>query len=400
MGRIAYLDCFAGVSGDMILGAILDAGVPLAALREELSRLPLSGYRLEAAQVRRATLAATQATVVVEGPQPPRTPKEIAAVVQASSLPTADKEKALAVFGRLAAAEAKVHGVALDEVHLHEVGAADAIVDVVGAVVGLRLLGVEELYASPLPLGGGSTTSEHGRLPLPAPATLELLAQVGAPVTDDASISGETVTPTGAAIVATLARFQRPAMAIQRVGYGAGSRDPADRPNVLRLWLGEAVGAHGHAPLLLLETNIDDTTPEVLGYALERLLAVGALDAWFTPIQMKKGRPAVTLSALCAPEAEAAVVGAMLRETSTLGVRVYPVRRHEARREELTFQSSLGPAAVKVKYLPDQRPWAAPEYEACRRLAQERGLPLLEVYRIVQAEAEELLRRRETSGEA
>lgn len=391
MGRLAYLDCFAGVSGDMILGALLDAGAPLAALREELSRLPLSGYRLEAAQVRRVGLAATQATVVVEGPQPLRTPKEIAALIQGSSLPAADKERALAVFGRLAAAEAKVHGVAVDEVHLHEVGALDAMVDVVGAVVGLRLLGVEELYASPLPLGGGSTTGEHGRLPLPAPATLELLAQAGAPVTDDASISGELVTPTGAAIVAALARFGRPAMAIQRVGYGAGSRDPTDRPNVLRLWLGEAVGAHGHASLFLLETNIDDTTPEVLGYALERLLAVGALDAWFTPIQMKKGRPAVTLSALCAAEAEAAVVGAMLRETSTLGVRVYPVRRHEARREELTFPSSLGPAAVKVKYLPDQRPWAAPEYEACRRLAQERGLPLLEVYRIVQAEAEEWL---------
>ncbi|MFQ5878669.1 MAG: nickel pincer cofactor biosynthesis protein LarC [Dehalococcoidia bacterium] len=394
MGRIAYLDCFAGASGDMILGALVDAGAPLASLRAELAKLPLSGYRPEAARVRRAGLAATQVVVTVEEPQPPCTLREVTAIINGSGLPAADRERALAVFRRLAAAEAKVHGLPVEEVHLHDVGAVDAIVDVVGAVVGLRLLDVEELYASQLPVAGGSVASRHmATLPLPAPATLEVLAQAGAPVISDGPASGELVTPTGAAIVATLARFQRPAMALQAVGYGAGSRDPSGYPNVLRLWLGEAAAAPAPS-LRLLETNIDDTTPEVLGYVLERLLAVGTLDAWFTPIQMKKGRPAVTLSALCSAEAEAAVVGEMLRETSTLGVRVHAVGRHEAERETVSFQSSLGPAAVKVKHLPGRPPQPAPEYEVCRRIAQERGLPLMEVYRVVQAEAEEFLRRR------
>lgn len=379
----------------MILGTLVDAGVSLSSLREELARLPLSGFQLEATQVRRAGLAAIQISVRVEGPQPPRTLAEIAAIIEGGSLAAADVKKALAVFRRLAAAEAKVHGVALDEVRLHDVGAVDAIVDVVGAVVGLRLLEVEELYASPLPLGGGRVATAHGRLPVPAPATLELLAQAGAPTREDVppDLVGELVTPTGAAIVTILARFERPAMILRGVGYGAGSRDPAGYPNVLRLWLGEPL-AEPTPSLRLLETNIDDTTPEVLGYVLERLLAIGALDAWFTPIQMKKGRPAVTLSALCPPAAEAAVVGEILRETSTLGVRVHEVRRHEAQRETLSFQSSLGPATVKVKYLSGRPPQPAPEYEVCRRIAQERGLPLLEVYRIVQTEAEKWLRRR------
>jgi len=255
----------------------------------------------------------------------------------------------------------------------------------VGAVVGLRLLGIETLYASPLPLGRGEVQAAHGKLPVPAPATLALLAIVGAPVSE-VDEAGELVTPTGAAIVTTLARFKRPQMTLEKVGYGAGGHQTDDRPNVLRLWLGERASQSGNA-VLLVETNIDDMTAELLGYVQERLFAAGAADVWFTPIQMKKNRPATMLSLLCAPEREQAVVEVLLSETSTLGVRVQEVRRHEAQREAFEFESSLGPACVKVKRLPGRGPQLSPEYEACRKLALERGLPLAEVYRIVEAEA-------------
>jgi hypothetical protein len=221
---------------------------------------------------------------------------------------------------------------------------------------------------------------------VPAPATLALLAQVGAPLAAGPDPDVELVTPTGAAIVAGLARFERPAMTVRAVGYGAGTRDPEGRPNVLRLWLGEALVGRT-ATMLLIETNIDDMNPELYGYAQDRLFEAGAADVWFAPIQMKKNRPGVLLSVLCPIERENDVVDVLLRETSTLGVRVREVARHEAERETLEFESSLGPAAVKVKRLPGRPPVVAPEYEACVRLARERDLPLAEVYRIVQAEA-------------
>jgi hypothetical protein len=391
MTRIAYLDCFSGVSGDMVLGALTDAGLSPDDLRAELARLPLAGYRLEVAQTRRAGLAATKATVeLAEVQQPHRRLPDVLAVIEASSLPPPDIERAAAVFRRLAQAEASVHGVTPDEVEFHEVGSIDAIVDIVSAVVGLRLLGVERLYCSPLPAGGGFARSAHGELPVPAPATLALLAEAGAPLAAGPDPAVELVTPTGAAIVAALARFERPAMTVQAVGYGAGARELEGRPNVLRLWLGDALDARP-ATMLLIETNIDDMNPELFAYAQERLFAAGAADVWFTPVQMKKNRPGVLLSALCPPDREAAVVDVLLRETSTLGMRVQEVRRHEAERESLEFASSLGPAEVKVKRLPGRPPVLAPEYEACARLARDRGLPLAEVYRIVQQEAERRL---------
>jgi len=387
MTRIGYLDCFSGVSGDMLLGAMLDAGLPEQELKGELSKLRLEGWELRSQRVKRAGLAATQAMVEVRDTQPPRTLDDVLRLIGASSLPPEDREKGSAVFRRLAEAEAAVHGETVETVHLHDVGAVDAIVDVMGSVAGLRLLGVQSLYASALPLGEGEVAGPHGRLPVPAPATLELLARAGAPVREANDVTGELVTPTGAAIVTSLASFGRPEMTVDRVGYGAGSRDPRERPNVLRLWLGQSV-ASGTRPMVLIETNIDDMTGEMLGYALEKLLASGAADAWFTPIQMKKGRPGVILSAICSEAAEEAIARLLLRETSTLGVRVRPVRRWEAEREVLGFESSLGPAAVKVKRLPDEPPRVAPEYESCRALAEKTGLPLAEVYRIVQAEAE------------
>ena len=387
MTSVAYLDCFSGVSGDMLLGALIDAGVEPDALRAELAKLPLTGYTLETSRTQRAGLAATQAGVrLEEAKQPHRGLADIVALIDASELPAADKERGAAVFRRLAAAEARVHGVEVDAVEFHEVGAVDAIVDVMGAVAGLRLLGVEQLACSPLPAGGGVARSAHGELPVPAPATLELLAEAGAPFAAGPDAAVELVTPTGAAIVCELATFARPAMAVRAVGYGAGARDTEGRPNVLRLWLGEALAGRP-ATMLLVETNIDDMSPELFAYAQERLFEAGAADVWFAPVQMKKNRPGVMLSVLCSIASEDAVVDVLLRETSTLGVRVREVVRHEAERESLEFESSLGPAAVKVKRLPGRPPSIAPEYEACARLARERGLPLPEVYRLVAEEA-------------
>ncbi|TMG00628.1 MAG: nickel pincer cofactor biosynthesis protein LarC [Chloroflexi bacterium] len=320
MGRLAYLDCFSGVSGDMLLGA------------------------------------------------------------------QEDREKGARVFQQLAAAEARVHGETVETVHLHDVGAVDAIVDVMGTVAGLRLLEVDELFASPLPAGSGTADGPHGRLPVPAPATLELLARANVPLLLADGEGGELVTPTGAAIATALASFERPAMTLERTGYGAGSRDIEGRPNVLRIWVGERIDS-GVRQMVLIETNIDDMTGEMLGYACDRLLEAGAADVWLTSIQMKKGRPGVMLSVICKEAQEEAVARLLLRETSTLGVRVRAVHRWEAEREGLDFESSLGPAAVKVKRLPGEPPTFAPEYEACRRLAEATGLPLTEVYRIVEAEA-------------
>jgi uncharacterized protein (TIGR00299 family) protein len=385
--RIAYLDCFSGVAGDMILGAMVDAGLPIEDLRAELRRLPLADYTLDATRVTRAGIAATHVTVEVPLDLPPRTLADVTTIIDGSSLPDTDRDRASAVFRSLAEAEARVHGETVETIHLHDVGAVDAIVDVVGAVVGLRMLGVERLYCSPLPLGEGEIDTAHGRLPIPVPATLEIVARAAAPVRASPGATGELTTPTGAAIATTLARFERPEMTVERAGYGAGSRDPKGRPNVLRLWLGEGEAVPARR-MLLIETNIDDMTGEMLAYAQEKLMQAGAADAWFTPIQMKKGRPALTLSVICSEGLEETVARLLLRETSTLGVRVRPIHRWEAEREVLKFESSLGRAAAKIKRLPGEPPRAAPEFEACKRLAETTGLPIAEVYRIVQAEAE------------
>ena len=387
MGRLAYLDCFSGVSGDMLLGAILDCGVPIADLRGELNKLRLDGYQLSARKVTRAGLSATQAVVEVARGPAPRTLDDVLKIIDKSTLPQEDREKGARVFQRLAAAEARVHGETVETVHLHDVGAVDAIVDVMATVAGLRLLEVDELFASPLPAGSGTADGPHGRLPVPAPATLELLARANVPLLLADGEAGELVTPTGAAIATALASFERPAMTLERTGYGAGSRDIEGRPNVLRIWVGERIDG-GVRQMVLIETNIDDMTGEMLGYACDRLLEAGAADVWLTSIQMKKGRPGVMLSVICKEAQEEAVARLLLRETSTLGVRVRPVHRWEAERELLKFESSLGPAAVKVKRLPGEPPTFAPEYEACRRLAEASGLPLAQVYRIIQTEGE------------
>ncbi len=298
MGRLAYLDCFSGVSGDMLLGAIIDCGVSVGDLRGELAKLRLDGYNLSATRVTRSGLAATQAVVEVAGAPAPRTLGDVLGIIDRSSLPHEDREKAARIFQRLAEAEAKVHAETVEAVHLHDVGAVDAIVDVMGTLAGLRLLDVHEVFASPLPAGAGAVDGPHGKLPVPAPATLELLSRANAPLRPADGASGELVTPTGAAILTTVARFERPAMTLERAGYGAGSREIEGRPNVLRIWLGERI-ERGVRQMVLIETNIDDMTGEMLGYARDTLLDAGAADVWFTSVQMKKGRPGVMLSVIC-----------------------------------------------------------------------------------------------------
>jgi len=384
--KIGYLDCFSGLSGDMILGALLDAGLPLDMLTAELAKLPLTGYRLSAQPVRRGIITGTQVEVFSEGSaQERRNLEEILNLIERSGLTQRVKKRSALIFERLATAEAKVHRLPIEEVHFHEVGAVDAIVDVVGAVLGLDLLGIEALFSSPLPSGSGTVQTEQGVLPVPAPATLELIAMAGAPIRPSPSPGMELVTPTGAAIVTTLASFESPIFSLERIGYGVGFRDLPTIPNVLPLWIGEKMVEERQ--LLLLETNIDDMSPELHGHVLERLFEQGALDVWFTPIQMKKNRPAVMLSVIAPSEVEGKMVEAILRETSTLGLRVNRIERHEAEREIVLFDSSLGKVMVKVKLLHGARIALSLEFEDCRRLAQEHNLPLQEVYRIVTAEA-------------
>ena len=394
MPRIAYFDCFSGASGDMILGALVDAGLPFESLKAEAGKLalPPDAFELAVEKVRRGGFAATQVHVTVKEPPRHRSLAEVLEIVSQSRLPDRDRESISRIFSALGEVEAQVHGQSLEEVELHEVGAIDALVDVTGAVAGMRLLNIEDVFVSALPLGHGEVKGAHGLLPVPAPATLALIARANAPTVEGEGPRSELVTPTGAAILTTLGRFQRPAMRLQSVGCGAGGRDPTERPNLLRVWLGEADLPGGR--LRLIETNVDDTTGELLGYVQESLMAAGAADVWFTPIQMKKSRPAVMVSVLCQEALEPEMVRLLLRETTTLGVRVRDVGRYEAEREAFQFESSLGPAAVKLKRLPDELPRVAPEYEVCRRIAQERGLPLAEVYRIVAAEAEAFLRAR------
>lgn len=392
-GRIAYLDCFSGVSGDMLLGALLDVGLPQADLAGALAQLKLKGYRLEVSKAERAGLAATRVEVMpAGGPPPHRRLPDILSIIEKSGLPNADHEKGSLIFRRLAEAEGRVHRCRPEEVEFHEVGAVDTLVDVMGAVAGLRLLGVEDLYCSPLPAGGGEARGAHGVLPVPAPATLELMALAGAPLTSSVGEPAvELVTPTGAAIVTTLATFERPPMRVTGVGYGAGGRDIPGRPNVLRLCLGERIAGDRRRTMLLVETNIDDMNPELLGYVQERLFEVGAADVWFVPIQMKKNRPATLVSVLCPHDCEEVVVSILLRETTTLGVRISEVNRREADRESLEFESSLGTAAVKLKRLEGEEPQVSPEYEPCRRLALQHGMSLADVYRVVAEEARALL---------
>lgn len=396
MAKVAYFDCFSGCSGDMVLGALIDAGLPLDILEKGLSSLAIHGYKLSAEQVKRSTITATKFTVVMNETkaQPERSLKDIVMLIEASKLPEKVKNTASAIFQRLGEVESRIHDVPLEKVCFHEIGAVDSIIDIVGVAFGLDALKIERFYSSPLPLGRGSISTAHGILPVPAPATLRLIAMSNAPIGDfpkQSQPQGELVTPTGAAIVTTLANFGRPGMTVEKVGYGAGTKDFKAWPNVMRIWIGEEIEPVGSEDLVLLETNIDDMSPEIYGYLMERLFTMQAIDVWFTPIQMKKNRPAVMLSVLALRHAESDLTQTIMRETSTLGIRVSPTFRHIAEREVIEFDSTIGHTKVKVKRFMGNILSIHPEYEECRRMALERNIPLQEVYRIIETEARRYL---------
>ncbi|HVX84328.1 MAG TPA: nickel pincer cofactor biosynthesis protein LarC [Phycisphaerae bacterium] len=378
---IAYLDLPSGISGDMFLGCLIDAGFAVEALRAAIGALKLPGeeYRIEARTVMKGPLRATLADIQTSEAHAHRHLADIAGMIGGADLPERVKRDAIATFERLARAEAKVHDTTPDRIHFHEVGAMDAIIDIVGSCAGVDHLGIEKVFASPLPLSAGWTKSEHGQIPLPAPATLELLAEARAP-TRPGPAAGEWVTPTGAALVCQLATFGQPAMTLERIGTGAGRKDPG-WPNIARLWVGAAAGGGGPAgKLVQLETNIDDMNPQLYAAVSEKLFAAGAKDVWFTPIHMKKNRPAVLLAALGNAAQEEALAQVMLEETTTLGVRVHGIEhRHEAGRAMVTLETRHGRIRGKVK-VHNGRPAAiTPEYDDVAALAGRLHVPVKEV---------------------
>jgi uncharacterized protein (TIGR00299 family) protein len=381
-GKIVFLDAPSGLAGDMIVAALVDLGVPREVVADALALLPVSGFHVHFGTRVRSGIVATSFEVHLDQRQPPRTYAAIRAMLDESALARGVKEHAHRTFRRLAVAEAKVHRMPLDDVHFHEVGAVDAIADVVGSAAALEHLGAE-LIVSPLPMGRGMISAAHGQLPLPAPATVECLVGLA---TYDAGIDFELVTPTGAAIVgAHVVQSQRwPSMQLERTGWGAGTTDLADRPNVLRAVLGTPTGmaqSTMSATHSVLEANVDDATGELAASWIESLLAAGAVDAWATPITMKKGRPALTLSALAPIDHAEAVAHAMLRETTSLGVRRYDVVRAERPRRVVEVETPYGSIPVKVAEGPYGPALAKPEFDACSAAARTHGVPVREVLR-------------------
>ncbi len=379
----------------MLLGAIIDAGVPVDDLNAAIGILGVTGVRIVTKQDKRGGVHGTHAIVEFDDTsQRSYRLEDFIRTTEASSLASSVKEQSSAIFRRIRKAEQQVHRQQYGELHLGELGSVDTLVDVVCTVVGLETLGIERLYCSPLPAGSGVIKTSHGALPVPAPATSALLGLAHAPLQPspgDIPDAGEMVTPTGAAIVTALADFSQPSLNIENTGYGLGARNPDAYPNVLALWVGEEIDGPANAKLSLLETNIDDSTPEVLAYTQERLFKIGARDVWFTPIQMKKNRPATMLSALVPMELESRAARLILRETTTLGVRARSVSRYEADREIVTLSTSLGQVSVKTKIMDGAVVGVAPEYEDCRQIAMNKGLPLQDVLRIVRREAEDVL---------
>jgi pyridinium-3,5-bisthiocarboxylic acid mononucleotide nickel chelatase len=386
--RIAYLDCASGIGGDMMLGALVDAGADLAKIQAGIDSLGLPSCRLVATEVKKQGFRATQITVEYEPENKHRHLYHITAMIDGGSLTPSARERAKRIFQRLAEAEAKVHGTTIEKVHFHEVGAVDSIADIVGTAVALDLLGVDRIVSSPIPTGHGFIEIAHGRCSIPAPATAELLRGVPLVASD---AEGELTTPTGAAIVAALAEEfgPLPAMTVERIGYGAGQKD-FEQPNLLRILVGESVTAVGTKvndnddrprveSIVVLETNLDDASGAVIGHCVERLWAAGALDVTLAPIQMKKGRPGVLVNVQAMAADANEIESILFMETPTLGVRRMLVMRTVLARRAHAVESPYGRVAGKIAYLPDGSLRFAPEYEACRRIATERDLSLSDV---------------------
>ncbi len=377
--RIGYFDCFSGAAGDMILAAMISAGLAEEALRADLSKLKLPKFDLEIRRVNKQGFAAVKVDVRVAEERGHRHLPQILELIDRCDLVPRIKERARGVFSRLAEAEAKVHGTTQDKVHFHEVGAVDAIVDVVGAAIGIERLGLEQIVSSPIPTGNGSVSCQHGVMPVPAPATAELL--VGAPLAA-CEEPGELTTPTGAAILTSLAVSYGgpPAMRLDRIGYGAGTREGKTRPNLLRLLIGESIEAGGFQDeVLILEANLDDSTGEVVGHAAEALFGAGALDVFTTAIAMKKGRPGVLLSVIVAPEKAEACEEVLFGQTTTFGVRRHRCTRRKLERSIETVATRYGKVRMKIGRRADKLVMASPEYEDCAAVARENGVSLREV---------------------
>ena len=376
--RIAYFDCFSGISGDMCLGALVSAGWPASDLESLPRRIGLDDVRVTVGSARRGPFAATRVEVEVAGRQPHRHLHHVIAMIDRAEVEPTVREKARVVFRKLAEAEAEVHGSTVDKVHFHEVGAADALVDVLGTLEGLHSLGVERCFASSLRLGRGSVASEHGPIPVPAPATTLMLR--GAPV-ELPDVRAELVTPTGAALLATLVESWSapPAFRLERVGTGAGGRDLEEQPNVLRLLIGDAETSLGRRRIAVLETALDDENPQFVAALMPRLAEAGALDAMLVPTLMKKGRPGTWLVVIAEPSRADALARILLTETTTLGVRLRFDERYELERSPAEVETPFGCVRLKVASLPGGGSRAVPEFESVRAAAEKAGRPIREV---------------------
>lgn len=382
--NVAYFDPFSGASGDMILGALVDAGLDLTALRTELSKIEIGGYTLRAEKAGQHGIHGTRVRVDVTEDVHSRTWGDIRALIEASGLDATVKDAALSIFERLAIAEAKIHATTPDDVHFHEVGGVDAIVDICGACIGLAFLRIDAVMCGPLQMGHGFANSAHGTIPVPAPATLELVATANAPAAKPTKLIAETpaelLTPTGAAILTTLATFDRPSFSPTAIGYGFGQKE-LPWPNALRVWLGtvETVDEGGDGEILL-ETNIDDMNPQFLELALERLFAAGALDAWTTPITMKKGRPAMQVSVLSPASRRQELESILIENTSTLGVRAIPIERTKTARVIEPVTTRWGDVRVKLRIWNGRVIDAMPEYDDCVTFAREHDIAVRTVW--------------------
>jgi uncharacterized protein (TIGR00299 family) protein len=382
--RVAHFDCFSGVSGDMMLGALIDAGVDAEAVRTGIASLGLP-IAVEVEQGRKGGFRATFVRIGAPEEDTHRFLPDVEAILRRGSLTERQRELALRIFRRLAEAEAAAHGMPLEKVHFHEVGALDSIADIAGSAIALDLLGAERITSRPVPTGSGMVKCAHGLMPIPAPGTAELLK--GVPL-GPSSIKAELTTPTGAAILTTIVQewIEQPVMTVERIGHGAGRREFVEQPNLLRLFVGTAAEPRGleAEEVWVLETNLDDVPAELIGYCSERLLAAGALDVFSTPIVMKKNRPGVLLSVLAKAADVAALEDTLFRETPTLGVRRYPVQRHKLQRRPCTVPTPWGPVQGKLSWRAGQQPIFAPEYEDCARVARAHGVALREVYLLAQ----------------
>lgn len=396
--RIGYFDCFSGISGDMILGAMVDAGIPLNRLRKELSKMNLSGYKLKERGVKRAGISATKVNVLISSKRCPEAQpegskvqsskrwKDIEKIIKASSLSAEIKEKGLKIMRRLFEAEGKVHGESPEKVHLHELGAMDCIIDVFGAIIGMNLLNLEKIYSSPLNLGSGIITAKHGNLPVPAPATAEILK--GIP-TYSTGIPYELTTPTGAAIISAISDdfIPLPFSKIEKIGYGAGSKDIKGHPNVLRLFIGKDSMDYDKDEVVVIETNIDDMNPQIYEHLIERLLEDGALDAYVTPIMMKKNRPSHLLTVLSERKKIDVLIDIIFRETTTFGVRFHSVSRCKLSKEIEKVKTKYGTINVKIGIRGNDILSITPEYEDCRVIAKKKKLPLRTILEEVKRKA-------------